>query len=155
MAAAVADYRPARVATQKIKREAGPLEVTFEANPDILAGLGAAKAADQLVVGFALETQNGVENARKKLAAKNADLIVLNTPEEGLGGETNTVTLVEARSAVELPELSKREVAERILDRVLEIRGDSGKSANLKLASSRPSGKDRAGAHPTGSQLKK
>jgi phosphopantothenoylcysteine decarboxylase/phosphopantothenate--cysteine ligase len=155
MAAAVADYRPARVATQKIKREAGPLEVTFEANPDILAGLGAAKADGQLVVGFALETQNGVENARKKLVAKNADLIVLNTPEEGLGGETNTVTLVEARSAVELPELSKREVAERILDRVLEIRGDSGKSANLKLASSRPSGKDRAGGHPTGSQLKK
>jgi len=155
MSAAVADYRPARVATQKIKRGAGPLDVTFEPNPDILAGLGAAKADGQLVVGFALETQNGVENARKKLDAKHADLIVLNTPEEGLGGETNTVTLVEARSAVELPELSKREVAERVLDRVLEIRGDSGKAANLKLASSRPGGKERAGGHPAGSQLKK
>ena len=119
MAAAVADYRPARVATQKIKRDAGPLDIKLEPNPDILAGLGAAKTKDQLVVGFALETTNGVENARKKLAEKRADLIVLNSPEQGLGGETNTVTLVEARSQVELPEASKREVAERILDRVL------------------------------------
>src|SRR5262249_31241475 len=129
MAAAVADYRPARPSPQKMKREAGTLEVKLEPNPDILAGLGAAKAKNQLVVGFALETEHGVENARKKLAIKNADLIVLNTPEEGLGGETNTVTLVEARSVVELPEASKREVAERILDRVLEVRGDSGKQA--------------------------
>src|SRR5262249_40941626 len=115
-------------------------------NPDILAGLGASKSKDQLVVGFALETQNGLENARKKLAAKRADLIVLNTPEEGLGGETNTVTLVEERGAVELPEASKREVAERILDRVLELRGDSGKSANLKLAAARPGTRPRAAA---------
>jgi hypothetical protein len=60
----------------------------------------------------------------------------LNSPEEALGAETNVVTLVEARSVVELPEASKREVAEHILDRVMELRGDSGKSANLKLASS-------------------
>ena len=66
---------------------------------------------------------------------KNADLIVLNSPEEALGGETNVVTLVEGRSVVELPEASKREVAEHILDRVMEIRGDAGQAANLKLAS--------------------
>ena len=118
----------------------------LEPNPDILAGLGASKSKDQLVVGFALETQNGLENARTKLAAKKADLIVLNTPEDGLGSETNTVTLVEERSAVELPEASKREVAERILDRVLELHGDTGKSANLKLASARASAKPRAAA---------
>ena len=153
MAAAVADYRPARVATQKIKRDAGPLDIKLEPNPDILAGLGAAKTKDQLVVGFALETTNGVENARKKLAEKRADLIVLNSPEQGLGGETNTVTLVEARSQVELPEASKREVAERILDRVLELRGDSGKSANLKLASAPGAAKRNAAAH--GKQAKK
>ena len=153
MAAAVADYRPARVATQKIKRDTGPLDVKLEPNPDILAGLGAAKTKDQLVVGFALETTNGVENARKKLAEKRADLIVLNSPEQGLGGETNTVTLVEARSQVELPEASKREVAERILDRVLELRGDSGKSANLKLASAPGAAKRNAAAH--GKQAKK
>ena len=153
MAAAVADYRPARVATQKIKRDAGPLDIKLEPNPDILAGLGAAKTKDQLVVGFALETTNGVENARKKLAEKRADLIVLNSPEQGLGGETNTDTLVEARSQVELPEASKREVAERILDRVLELRGDSGKSANLKLASAPGAAKRNAAAH--GKQAKK
>src|SRR5262249_34235402 len=90
MAAAVADYRPARPSPQKLKREAGPLTVTFEPNPDILAGIGATKTAGQLVVGFALETQNGVENARKKLAAKRADLIVLNTPEQGIGGGEQT-----------------------------------------------------------------
>jgi phosphopantothenoylcysteine decarboxylase/phosphopantothenate--cysteine ligase len=136
MAAAVADYRPARPSPQKIKRGAGSLEVKLEPNPDILAGLGAAKKKEQIIVGFALETNDGVENARTKLAKKNADLIVLNSPEEALGAETNMVTLVEARSVTELPEASKREVAEHILDRVLELRGDTGKSANLKLAAS-------------------
>lgn len=133
MAAAVADYRPARVATQKLKRDGRPLTVTFEANPDILAGLGAAKRKGQTVVGFALETDNGVANARHKLAAKRADLIVLNTPADGIGGDTNIVTLVEAGGTVELPQASKREVAEHILDRVLELRGGS-KAPALKLA---------------------
>jgi len=150
MAAAVADYRPARPSPQKIKRDGGsPLEIKLEPNPDILAGLGAAKKKEQIVVGFALETNDGVENARKKLAAKNADLIVLNTPEEALGSETNLVTLVEARAVTELPEASKREVAEHILDRVMELRGDTGKSANLKLAASPRAPKSRATA-PTG-----
>ena len=133
MAAAVADYRPARVATQKLKRDGKPLTVTFEANPDILAGLGAAKRKGQTVVGFALETDDGVANARHKLAAKRADLIVLNTPADGIGGDTNIVTLVEAGGTVELPQASKREVAEHILDRVLELRG-GGKAPALKLA---------------------
>jgi phosphopantothenoylcysteine decarboxylase/phosphopantothenate--cysteine ligase len=150
MAAAVADYRPARPSPQKIKRDGGsPLEIKLEPNPDILAGLGAAKKKEQIVVGFALETNDGVENARKKLAAKNADLIVLNTPEEALGSDTNLVTLVEARAVTELPEASKREVAEHILDRVMELRGDTGKSANLKLAASPRAPKSRAAA-PTG-----
>jgi phosphopantothenoylcysteine decarboxylase/phosphopantothenate--cysteine ligase len=140
MAAAVADYRPARASTQKLKRDAGPLTVTLEPNPDILAGLGAAKPKGQLVVGFALETQNGVENARKKLAEKHADMIVLNSPERGIGGDTNQVTLVEARSALELPETSKREVAERILDRVSELRGDTHGTPALKLAGKQATG---------------
>lgn len=122
MAAAVADYRPARPSAQKIKRSGEALTVTFEPNPDILAGLGATKRAGQTLVGFALETRDGVQNARHKLAAKRADLIVLNTPESGIGGETNQVTLVEERSVVELPEASKREVAERILDEVIALR---------------------------------
>jgi phosphopantothenoylcysteine decarboxylase/phosphopantothenate--cysteine ligase len=134
MAAAVADYRPAKPSAQKLKRAGGPLTVTFEPNPDILAGLGAAKGRDQTIVGFALETENGVANARKKLAGKHADLIVLNTPEQGIGGGTNQVTLVEALAAVELPETSKREVAERILDRVLELRGGGAGKPKLELA---------------------
>jgi len=134
MAAAVADYRPARASAQKMKRSADAMTITLEPNPDILAGLCGARRKDQTLVGFALETQDGVENARRKLAAKGADLIVLNSPEAGIGGETNTVTLVEALSAVELPETSKREVAERILDRVLELRGDAGHQAKLHLA---------------------
>lgn len=132
MAAAVADYRPAQVSSKKLKRDGAAMTLTLTPNPDILAGLGASKSKDQQVVGFALETNDGVANARKKLAAKNADLIVLNTPDAGIGGDTNQVTLVEARSTVELPETSKREVAERILDRVLELRGTQPPA--LKLA---------------------
>ena len=139
MAAAVADYRPAKLSAQKMKREGAPqLTVPLVANPDVLAGLGAAKKPGQTLVGFALETQDGVTNARRKLEAKNADLIVLNTPEAGIGGETNTVTLVEERSTVELPTASKREIAERIWDRVLELRGDVAKSPKLKLAKPTP-----------------
>ena len=134
MAAAVADYRPAHAATQKLKRGSGPLTVALEPNPDILAGLGASKPKTQFIIGFALETENGVENARKKLASKNADMIVLNSPERGIGGDTNQVTLVEARSLLELPESSKRDVAERILDRVAELRGDAHAAPDLKLA---------------------
>ena len=135
MAAAVSDYRPAKPSAQKLKRDGQPLTITLEANPDILAGLGMARRKGQTLVGFALESEDGVANARKKLAAKSVDLIVLNTPADGIGGETNVVTLVEARSAVELPEASKRDVAERILDRVLELRGGgSAPAPELKVS---------------------
>lgn len=134
MAAAVADYRVARPSLRKLKRGAGALTLTLEPNADILAGLGRDKRAGQTVVGFALETDDGVANARAKLTAKNADLIVLNSPEHGLGGDTNRVTLVEARSTTELPEAGKREVAERILDRVAELRGGSRANPRLRIA---------------------
>ena len=143
MAAAVADYRPAKLSTEKMKRETQTLNIPLVANPDILAGLGAVKKKGQTLVGFALETQNGVTNARKKLEAKNADLIVLNTPEAGIGGGTNSVTLVESRSTVELPTASKREIAERILDRVLELRGDTAKKTP-KLEIAKPVSSRRA-----------
>ncbi len=122
MAAAVADYRPKRVARDKLKRGAAPLAVELEPNPDIVAGLAAARKPGQVFVGFALETSRGVERARAKLAAKGLDLVALNSPRAGIGGDTNVVTLVEARAARRLPELAKREVAEVILDRVLELR---------------------------------
>jgi phosphopantothenoylcysteine decarboxylase/phosphopantothenate--cysteine ligase len=80
-------------------------------------------------VGFALETSRGLERARAKLAAKGLDLVALNAPAKGIGGETSVVTLVEARTARKLPEQSKREVAEAILDRVLELRAARQKAA--------------------------
>ena len=129
MAAAVADYRPARAAREKLKRGAGPMTLELEPTRDILAGLGAKKRKGQVVIGFALETSQGLSRARRKLADKHADLIVLNTPADGLGGESNRVTLVEARVEQKLPLLPKREVAERLLDRALALRGRVAKAA--------------------------
>lgn len=123
MAAAVADYRPARASREKIKRGAGAMSLALEPNPDVLATVAAARRAGQTFVGFALETSRGVPNARAKLRAKRLDLVVLNSPEAGIGGDRNRITLVEAKAARRLPETSKREAAEAILDRVLALRG--------------------------------
>jgi phosphopantothenoylcysteine decarboxylase/phosphopantothenate--cysteine ligase len=132
MAAAVADYRPAEAARDKIKRNGDGMTLALEPNPDILAGLGAARRPGQVLVGFALETRDGVTHARRKLREKKVDVIVLNSPAKGLGGETNEVTLVEAGGATRLPELAKREVAELILDRVLELRSRTPRRARTK-----------------------
>jgi phosphopantothenoylcysteine decarboxylase / phosphopantothenate---cysteine ligase len=121
MAAAVSDYRPVRAAREKIKRGRGTVTLELAPNPDILAGLGARRPKGQVLVGFALETSSGIARARAKLVAKNADLIVLNAPRHSIGLETNRVTLVEARTAKKLPAMTKREVAEHVLDRALEI----------------------------------
>jgi len=123
MAAAVADYRPAKMARDKITRGSARLILELEPNPDILARLAAQRRGKQVLVGFALETSGGVARARKKLKAKAVDLIVLNSPRDAIGRDTNRVTLVEPRSTKKLPELSKREVAEHILDRALSLRG--------------------------------
>ena len=124
MAAAVADYAPSKPATHKIKRESQPLDeftLALKKNPDILKSLGEQKTA-QVLVGFALETDDGVENARKKLASKNLDVIVLNNAnEDGAGFETDTnvVTIVTASGKIEqLPQLPKFDVANIILDRI-------------------------------------
>jgi phosphopantothenoylcysteine decarboxylase/phosphopantothenate--cysteine ligase len=128
-AAAVADYRPARVSREKLKRADGAVTLLLEPNPDVLAAAAAKRRAGQTFVGFALETSRGTERARGKLSKKGLDLIVLNSPADGIGGGTNQVTLVEARSTRKLARMSKREVAEAILDRVHEMRGASGRSA--------------------------
>lgn len=122
MAAAVADYRPARTRVQKLRRVDGPTTLALESTPDILAGLSAARRPRQTLVGFALETSSGLSRARAKLAAKGLDLVVLNTAADGLGGDTNRVTLVERSGHRKLPLLSKREVADALLERVLELR---------------------------------
>jgi phosphopantothenoylcysteine decarboxylase/phosphopantothenate--cysteine ligase len=124
-AAAVADYRPSEPLEQKMKRTKEPLTLRLEPNPDILAGIAAGKGS-RLVVGFAAETDHVAENARKKLSVKNADLIVANdVTAEGAGFDldTNVVTLF-ARDGrdLPLPKMTKREVAERILDEVARLR---------------------------------
>jgi phosphopantothenoylcysteine decarboxylase/phosphopantothenate--cysteine ligase len=124
-AAAVADYRPVQSFDQKIKRDKKPLTLSLEATPDILASVAKNKG-ERLVVGFAAETERVAENARKKLTAKNADMIVANdVTAEGAGfdHDTNIVTLF-ARDGrdLPLPRMNKTEVAQRILDEVVRLR---------------------------------
>ena len=124
-AAAVADYRAAEPSESKIKRTPDELTLRLEPNPDILATVARQKG-DRLVVGFAAETDNVAENARKKLAQKNADVMVANdVTAEGAGfdAETNIVTLLSCDGRdLPLPRLTKAEVAQRILDEVLRLR---------------------------------
>lgn len=118
-AAAVADYKPAIRADQKIKKSASDLNIALVATEDILAWLGANKRENQMLVGFALETENGVENAISKRKRKNLDLIVLNTMGEtgiGFGFDTNKVTIIDHKNNLHSFELkSKAEVAKDIV----------------------------------------
>ena len=124
-AAAVADYRPAKSFDQKIKREKESLTISLEPNTDILATVAKNKG-NRLVVGFAAETERVAENARKKLTAKNADIVVANdVTAEGAGFDvdTNVVTLFSRDGRdLALPRMSKTEVAQRILDEVVRLR---------------------------------
>lgn len=125
MAAAVSDYRPAQVAERKVKKSDGPLAIEMERTPDILKALGASKSG-RFLVGFAAETEAVESYALDKLRRKNADLIVANdVSRSGLGfaSESNAAWLLDAAGGrVEVPATSKRELAERILDRVAELR---------------------------------
>jgi len=122
-AAAVADYRPKATAEQKLKRK-GPMTLELETTPDILQEI-ARKRSGQIVVGFAAETENVLENARQKLLAKNLDAIVVNdVSREGVGfdSDRNAVTIITRNEVVEIPETTKREVAQRVLDQVVKLR---------------------------------
>ena len=122
LCAAVADYRPAEYSDTKIKKVPGAsdhLSLPLVLNPDIAATLGASKRPDQRLIGFALETNNGPENALLKLRAKHLDAIVLNTPSAttGFGTDTNAVTIIAANGhEKKLPLASKQEIASGILD---------------------------------------
>jgi phosphopantothenoylcysteine decarboxylase/phosphopantothenate--cysteine ligase len=124
-AAAVADYRPVETAGEKIKRNKELISLMLEPTPDILASV-ASRKGQVIIVGFAAETDHVAENARKKLTAKNADLIVANdVTAEGAGFDldTNVVTLFSRDGRdLALPKLSKSEVAQRILDEVVRLR---------------------------------
>jgi phosphopantothenoylcysteine decarboxylase / phosphopantothenate---cysteine ligase len=121
--AAVADFRPKSAAGQKIKRK-GEMTLELEPTADILAEVARRKTS-QLVVGFAAETENVLENARKKLASKSLDAIVVNdVSREGIGfdSDRNAVTIISQSEVIEIPETSKWEVAHRVLDQVVKLR---------------------------------
>jgi phosphopantothenoylcysteine decarboxylase / phosphopantothenate---cysteine ligase len=124
MAAAVADYRPVQAAGQKIKKADRALTLELEPTEDILATVGKIKGA-RVLIGFAAETENVVANALKKLQSKKADLMIANdvsASDAGFDVDTNRVTLVSALESRELPLLSKREVADRILEAALNLK---------------------------------
>ncbi len=128
MAAAVADYHVKHTASEKIKRS-GPIELRLEPNPDILADLGslrhAAGKTSPMLIGFAAETENLLENARAKLSRKRVDAIVLNDvsrPDIGFNSDRNEVTIVTAADTILVPEARKSDVAQKILDAALRLR---------------------------------
>jgi phosphopantothenoylcysteine decarboxylase/phosphopantothenate--cysteine ligase len=123
-AAAVSDFRPVVTAGQKIKRS-GPIAIELEPTADILREVAERKRPGTLVIGFAAETENAFRHAREKLARKGADAIVLNDvsrPEIGFDSDRNAVTFLTHKTAIELPEMSKRELADRILGEVVALR---------------------------------
>ncbi|MGD0468608.1 MAG: bifunctional phosphopantothenoylcysteine decarboxylase/phosphopantothenate--cysteine ligase CoaBC [Terriglobales bacterium] len=125
--AAVADFRPKAAAGQKIKRK-GEMTLELEPTADILAEVARRKTT-QIVVGFAAETENALENARKKLASKSLDAIVVNdVSRDGVGfdSDRNAVTIISPSEVAEVPETSKWEVAHRVLDQVVKLRKRSG-----------------------------
>ncbi|MCR5227287.1 MAG: bifunctional phosphopantothenoylcysteine decarboxylase/phosphopantothenate--cysteine ligase CoaBC [Eubacterium sp.] len=125
MSAAVADFTPETVADNKIKKGNGEgMSISLKRTNDILKSLGENKKSDQIIVGFSMETENLIENSRKKLETKNADMICANSlTTEGAGYQvdTNIVTMITKNDMTELPIMSKDEVADRILDKVKEL----------------------------------
>ncbi|MFT7628437.1 MAG: phosphopantothenoylcysteine decarboxylase/phosphopantothenate--cysteine ligase, partial [Ulvibacter sp.] len=123
LSAAVADYRPKEVASEKIKKKEDSLTIELEKTKDILAALGTIKQ-NQFLVGFALETENELENAKTKLKKKNLDLIVLNSLRDkgaGFGKDTNKVTLItKDNKVIPFQVKTKKEVAKDILTHIID-----------------------------------
>jgi phosphopantothenoylcysteine decarboxylase/phosphopantothenate--cysteine ligase len=126
-AAAVADYRPVAVSEQKLKRT-GPLTLELAPTEDILAEVVRHRRPGQLIVGFAAETENRMENGRAKLLRKGADAIVVNDVSGdgvGIDADVNAATFLTLSTAIEMPEMPKRQLADRILDEILALRRPS------------------------------
>jgi phosphopantothenoylcysteine decarboxylase/phosphopantothenate--cysteine ligase len=124
-AAAIADYRPVQRAAEKIKKSQDTLTLTLERTPDVLSQVVASRQNGMLVIGFAAETENVLENAQHKLQSKNLDAVVANDvtrPDAGFDTTTNAVTIITREGPVELPVMSKREAADRILDVIVSLR---------------------------------
>ena len=124
-AAAVADYRPAQIATEKVKKKDSDLSIALERTQDILAWLGAHKKEKQILCGFAMETERMQENALAKLQKKNLDMIIANNVKvegAGFGTDTNVVTAITKNAIIELPKMTKLEVSREIIDLLMKMR---------------------------------
>ena len=125
-AAAVADYRPASVSDNKIKKKDGDMSIPLERTRDILGALGEGKRAGQFLCGFSMETENMLENSRAKLRKKNLDMIAANNVKvagAGFGVETNVLTLITPDAERELPLMSKGAAADALLDEIVKRMG--------------------------------
>ncbi len=125
LSAAVADFSPAETLSKKVKRDKSDWSITFKPTKDIAAELGAMKTTRQILVGFALETDNETEHAREKLKRKNFDFIVLNSlndPGAGFGTDTNKVSIIDKNNNIDNFELkSKQEVAVDIVNKLIAV----------------------------------
>lgn len=122
--AAVADYTPAEIADEKMKKKDGDLNIPLKRTVDILSWLGQNKKEKQVICGFSMETQNVLENSKVKLTKKNADLIAANSLRDagsGFGTDTNHLTLIDNEKITDLPLMSKEEAADQLLTRLSEI----------------------------------
>uniref|UniRef100_A0ABQ0DG39 Phosphopantothenoylcysteine decarboxylase/phosphopantothenate--cysteine ligase n=1 Tax=Entamoeba nuttalli TaxID=412467 RepID=A0ABQ0DG39_9EUKA len=123
MSAAVADYRPMNISNQKIKKDENELTITLVKNPDILKEIGDKRNDNQIIVGFAMETQDLIQNAQEKLKKKHCDMIVanqLNVKGAGFGGETNKVAFITKDGIEETEVLLKSEIARLIIEKVID-----------------------------------
>ena len=123
-AAAVADYRPAYVSSEKVKKSDGQMSMELERTDDILKYLGEHKRPGQFLCGFSMETQNMLSNSRAKLTKKNLDMVAANnvkTKGAGFQGDTNVLTLITQDEEVSLPLMSKEDAAAKILDKILML----------------------------------
>lgn len=123
-AAAVADYRPANVSDEKVKKSEGQMSIELERTDDILKYLGEHKPTGQFLCGFSMETQNVIENSRAKLVKKNLDMVAANNVKvEGAGfqGDTNVLTLITREEEISLPLMTKEGAAGRLLDKILAM----------------------------------
>ena len=127
-AAAVADYRPAKVSDEKVKKREGQMSIELERTDDILKYLGEHKPTGQFLCGFSMETQNVIENSRAKLVKKNLDMVAANNVKvEGAGfqGDTNVLTLITREEEISLPLMTKEGAAGRLLDKILVMTAGS------------------------------
>jgi phosphopantothenoylcysteine decarboxylase/phosphopantothenate--cysteine ligase len=128
-AAAVADYRPAVVSDEKVKKSDSDMSISLERTQDILQYVSAHRRPNQVICGFSMETMNMIENSRKKLKKKNLDMIIANNLKEkgaGFGTDTNRVTIISKEGERELELLTKEEVADEILNEILARKSSGG-----------------------------